>query len=539
MTELYDFIVIGGGSAGAVVANRLTEDDVTSVLLLEAGGSDMHPFTRIPAGSALAIASPKFNWMYDVEPDPSRAGRVDIWPAGKVLGGGSSINGMMFVRGNAWDYDLWAQQGASGWDYQGVLPYFRKMESFALGSDEWRGASGPQHVDRTKVPNELTDLWVKSAEAIGIPHNDDLNGASQEGVGYCDASQKRGWRHSTAQAYVRPIKGKRANFTLRLRAFVEQILIEDGRAVGVRYRYGGAVREVRARQGVVLSAGAIASPKLLMLSGIGPAEELAEHRIALKAASPEVGRNLQEHPAVIMSFHVNRPSLGANRNPVSDLLHGMNFIFRGKGPLTTAIGHAQALVKTDPRHAAPNVQLIISPFSYDFDERGPKLYGKPSVGLAVGLARPESRGTVKLRSANPADKPLITYPLLGEQSEVDQLVAGCRILRRIVHAEPFRQVLIDERVPGAQVEEDAELEAYIREAAFPMYHVSCTCRMGSDDRAVVDPQLRVRGIAGLWVVDASVMPTLPIGNINATAIMIGEKGSDLIKQVVRGELAEQ
>lgn len=539
MTETFDYIVIGGGSAGAVVANRLTEDAACTVLLLEAGGSDMHPFTRIPAGSALAIASPKFNWMYDVEPDPSRAGRVDIWPAGKVLGGGSSINGMMFVRGNSWDYDLWGQKGATGWDYQGVLPYFRKMESFALGSDEWRGGEGPQHVDRTKVPNELTDLWIKSAEAIGIARNDDLNGASQEGVGYCDASQKDGWRHSTAQAYIRPIKSRRRNFSLQLRAFVEKILIEDGRAVGVRYRQGDRVIEVKARKGVVLSAGAIASPKLLMLSGVGPVEDLAAHGIAVKAASPEVGRNLQEHPAVIMSFHVNRPSLGSNRNPVSDLLHGMNFIFRGKGPLTTGIGHAQALVKTDPRYAAPNVQLIISPFSYDFDERGPKLYGKPSVGLAVGLARPESRGTVGLRSANPADKPLIRYPLLGEQSEVDQMVAGCKILRRIAHAEPFRQVLVDERLPGAEVADDAALEAYIREFAFPMYHVSCTCRMGSDAASVVDPQLRVRGVQGLWVVDASVMPTLPAGNINASAIMIGEKGSDLIKQAVRGELAGQ
>ncbi len=530
MTKEFDYIIIGGGSAGAVVANRLSEEAGTSVLLLEAGGSDMHPYTRIPAGSALAIASPKFNWMYEVEPDPSRDGRVDIWPAGKVLGGGSSINGMMFVRGNAWDYDLWAQKGATGWDYASVLPYFRKMESYALGSDEWRGGQGPQHVDRTRVPNALTDLWVKAAENIGIPRNDDLNGASQEGVGYCDASQKDGWRHSTAQAYIRGIKGQRANFTLELKAFVQRIIVEDGRAVGVCYSQGGREIEARARKGVVLSAGAIASPKLLLLSGIGPADELTRHGIGMVAESPEVGANLQEHPAVIMSFHVNKPSLGANRNPVSDLLHGMNFIFRGRGPLTTGIGHAQALVKTDDRYAAPNVQLIISPFSYDFDERGPKLYNKPSVGLAVGLARPESRGTVRLKSADPKDKPLINYPLLGEQSEVDQMVAGCRILRKIAHAEPFRDVLVDERLPGAEVESDAELERYIRQFAFPMYHVSCSCRMGSDPASVVDPELRVRGVSGLWVVDASVMPTLPAGNINASAIMIGERGADLIKQ---------
>jgi choline dehydrogenase len=530
MTRQYDFIIIGGGSAGAVVANRLTEDAGTSVLLLEAGGSDMHPFTRIPAGSALAIASPKFNWMYDVEPDPSRDGRIDVWPAGKVLGGGSSINGMMFVRGNAWDYDLWAQKGATGWDYAGVLPYFRKMESYSRGGNYWRGGKGPQHVDRTRVPNELIDLWVRAAETVGIERNDDLNGASQEGVGYCDASQKDGWRHSTAQAYIRGIRAKRPNFTLQLRAFVEKILFENGRAVGVRYRRGGRTLEVRATRGVVLSAGALASPKLLMLSGIGPAAELVRHGIAQVADSPEVGANLQEHAAVIMSFHVNRPSLGANRNAMSDLMHGLNFIFRGRGPLTTGIGHAQALVRTDDRYAAPNVQIIISPFSYDFDERGPKLYDKPSVGLAVGLARPESRGSVRLRSANPADKPLIDYPLLGEQSEVDQLIAGCRIIRKIVNAEPFRQVLVDERLPGKDMETDAELETYVRQFAFPMYHVSCTCRMGSDPAAVVDPQLRVQGVNGLWVVDASVMPTLPAGNINASAIMIGEKGADLIKE---------
>jgi choline dehydrogenase len=380
------------------------------------------------------------------------------------------------------------------------------------------------------VPNALTDLWVKAAENIGIPRNDDLNGASQEGVGYCDASQKDGWRHSTAQAYIRGIKGKRANFTLELKAFVERILIENGRAVGVRYSQKGAVFEARARKGVVLSAGAIASPKLLLLSGIGPADELARHGISMVTESPEVGENLQEHPAVIMSFHVKKPSLGANRNPFTDLLHGINFIFRGRGPLTTGIGHAQALVKTDERYAAPNVQIVISPFSYDFDERGPKLYNKPSVGLAVGLARPDSRGTVRLRSADPNDKPLINYPLLGEQSEVDQMVAGCRIIRKIVGAEPFRQVLVDERLPGIKADSDADLEAYIRQFAFPMYHVSCTCRMGNDPASVVDPELRVRGVSGLWVVDASVMPTLPAGNINASAIMIGEKGADLIKQ---------
>ena len=524
----FDIIIIGAGTAGCVLANRLSEDTGRSVLLLEAGGSDRHPFVRVPAGSGQAIFNPRFNWMYQCDPDKSRIDAPEMWPAGKVLGGGSSINGMMFVRGNAYDYDLWAQSGAAGWSYEDVLPYFKKLETNERGGDPWRGSDGPVHVSEVRASSPLTTAWIEAAKSAGIKQSSDLNGENAEGIDRVQASQKNGWRCSAAVAYLHPAKS-RPNLTTWTDAFVKRILFEGNRAIGVECDREGEAVTISAKAGVVVSAGALATPKILKLSGVGSSEELAAHDIKLNIDAPAVGENLQEHPAVPIRHIVSTPSIGANENIFSNLLHGVNFLTRGRGPLSTGIGHAQAFVKTDSSYAAPNVQIIMSPFSIEVDEAGPRIYEKPSVGIAVGLARTEARGRVSLQSSDWAAPPKIEYQMLSSDNDVRQLIDGCKIARKISRTKPFSDVHISDEQPDGAMETDDEWEAYVRRSAFPMYHPCGTCRMGSDDRAVVDPGLKVRGAENLWVVDASVIPTIPAGNINATVFMIGEKGADHIK----------
>lgn len=524
----FDIIIIGAGSAGCVLANRLTEDDKLNVLLLEAGGDDRHPFIRVPAASGQAIFNSRFNWMYQLEPDPSRTGQPEMWPAGKVLGGGSSINGMMFVRGHQYDYDLWAQSGAHGWSYSDVLPYFKKLETNERGADKFRGGDGPLAVSEVRAANPLTDLWIEAAMNAGIERCADINGENPEGVDRVQASQKGGWRHSAAKAYLWPAR-KRRNLTVWTNAQAKRVLFSGRRATGVLVNRDGEESAVAAARMVIVSAGALATPKLLKLSGVGPAEELCSHGIDIVADSPAVGRNLQEHPGVHMSHHVSLPSIGANGNVFSNLGHGLNFIFRGRGPLSTGVGHAQAFVRTSEEYAAPNIQIIMSPFSIVVDEKGPRIYEKSAIGVAVGLARTEARGQVLLNSRDWSATPKIVYRMLSSDSDVRQLIDGCRIARKITRMRPFADILVDDRYPVESVESDADWEAYVRQAAFPMYHPCGTCRIGSDERAVVDPSLAVRGVEGLSVIDASVFPSLPAGNINATVLMVAEKGADLVK----------
>jgi choline dehydrogenase len=528
-TQAWDYIVVGGGSAGCVLASRLSEDPARRVLLLDAGRNDRHLYTRVPAGQMYAFPRPDMNWLFMSEPDPSRADRVDIWPAGKIIGGGSAINGMMFVRGHRSDYDHWAALGNEGWSYREVLPFFRSIETSDQGDADNRGFDGPLAVSRVRIGNPLNEAFIAAAVEAGIPYNPDLNGASQEGVGFCQASQKRGWRHSTARAFLAPAM-KRNNLTVRLGARVNRILLEQGRAVGVEYEMAGQTATARADGGVVLSAGAMVSPKLLLLSGIGPAAALAQHSIETRVDLPGVGQNLQEHPVVRMSFHVrNATTLTSDlNNPLRSLMHGLDYIFRGRGALATCIGHAQALARTRDGLEAPNAQIIFAPLSYDLTEAGPRPYRKPAVGVGIGLCRIQSTGEIRLRSGDPSAPPIIDYSLLANPDDVAQLREAMRLTRRIFAAPALRDYVVDERLPGIQLEDDAALDAHIRATSGLMYHPCGTCKMGRDHMAVVDDRLKVHGVEGLWVADASVFPTVPAGNINATCIMVGERAATLI-----------
>jgi choline dehydrogenase-like flavoprotein len=517
-----DIIVIGGGSAGAAMAGRLSQDGRFSVLLLEAGRSDRHPFTRIPAANINAVQNPAFDWRHQAEPDDTIGGRAEVWPAAKVLGGGSAINGMMFIRGHRWDYDHWAELGARGWDYRSVLPYFRRLETNERGGDQYRGTEGPQHVSEVRANYSLTDTWIRAAVEAGIPRSPDLNGADAEGVDRVQVSQRNGWRHSSATAYLSNA-AKRKSLRIELKAEVTRILIDGNRAVGVLVDRAGTIMQVKAQRGVVLSAGTINSARLLLLSGIGPADELAALGIELRCDLPGVGRNLQDHVGTHVAMAVSPSTLNVETSGLKGLAHMANFFLRGRGALTTPIGHAQAFIRTRQGLAAPNVQLSFAPLAFGHDADGRiELLKEPAVSTMIGVMRPKSRGSVTLRSADFRDRALIRYRQLADEDDAAQLIEGIGVARNIFRQPSFAGLIKREIAPGPA----APLRDYLHHAAISLYHQVGTCRMGNDSDAVVDKDLRVRGIDGLWVADASVMPSLPAGNTNATAIMIGDKGAD-------------
>ena len=527
MAQQSDIIVVGGGSAGAAMAARLAQAG-KRVSLVEAGKSHRDIRSAIPALMSGIVHTPGFDWMYKAEPDPSVGGRPDVWPAGKRLGGGSSINGMMFIRGHRHDYDHWAELGATGWDYASVLPYFRRMEDNQRGADEWRGTGGPICVSEVRSRYDVTDHWMSAVQEAGYPRSRDLNGEQAEGVDFIQLSQRNGLRSSTASGYL---KDRPANLELLLEAQVLKVEVEDGRATGVTIRRGGDVLTITAREGVVLSAGALNTPRLLMLSGIGPADHLRDHGIAVHADLPGVGANLQEHPGVHLVNEVSAHTLNDDSRGLSGLKSALQFLFARSGALTTGIGHAQAFLKSREGLPAPNLQLAFSAFAFTVTEKGNlELAKESSVSTFIALMRPESRGRVTLRSSDPDAPPRIEHQLLGGEDDAAQLLEGLQIARRVMAQPSIAGEVIREVRPGAEADSAEALMPYVRAATIPMYHPVGTAKMGAqgDAMAVTGPDCRVRGIESLWVADASIMPTIPQGNTNATAIMIGERASDLV-----------
>ena len=528
---MVDVIVVGGGSAGCAMAARLAESGQLSVLLLEAGKSDTTLASRVPALMSSMVQNPDYDWRLPTEPDPSIGGRADLWPAARRLGGGSAINGMMFVRGHAWDYDQWAAQGAPGWSHAEVLPFFRRMETNERGSDAWRGGQGPQAASEVRARWPITDAWIEAAQQAGIARSRDLNGERAEGVDHAQASQKRGLRHSTASAYLRGAR-RPPGLAIELEAQATRLLVENGRAVGVEYRQGGAPKTLRAARAVVVCAGALNSPRLLLLSGLGPAAELRALGIPVVADLPGVGRNLQEHVGTHIIHEVSTATMNSAVRGLGGLAQLLQFVARRRGALTTPIGHAQAFVRSRPELPAPNLQIAFAPFAFDIDARSRLvLRAQASVSQAVFLVRPKSRGSLTLRSAQPLEPPRIRHQLYADDDDVRQVAEGLAIARDIVRQPALAPFVTAEVRPGPAATGEALL-GYCRMAAIPGFHPVGTCRMGSDAGAVVDPDLKVRGIEGLFVADASIFPRITAGNTNATCIMIGDKGAAHVLKVL-------
>ncbi len=534
MTE-YDYIVVGAGSAGCVLANRLTAGGEHRVLLLEAGGSDRSPWIQVPIGYGRTFNDPRFNWMYQAQPDPALDNRSAHWPRGKVLGGSSSINAMVYVRGQPADFDDWRAAGNPGWSWSELLPYFKKLEDHAWGASEFHGAGGPLHVsDVSASVHPLCATFLQACADVGIEHTRDFNGAQPEGAGLWQVTIKDGVRVSSANAYLRPI-WRRANLDVRLRAHVTRVLFSGSRAVGVEYLRGGTRQQARARLEVVLAAGAINSPQLLELSGVGDAQLLRQLHIPLIADSPAVGRGLQDHLAVSYFYRSRVPTLNDQLAPfLGKVKAALRYALGRRGPLAMSVNQAGAFLRSRAQLTRPNLHIYFNPASYSTTTIGPKrrlLNPDPYPGflMSFNTCRPTSRGTVHIRSSDPLASPVIVPNSLATEADVQDVFEGARVLRRIAGARPLAEVIETEREPGAQVQSDAEVLADFRRRAGSVFHACGTCAMGADPRtSAVDQRLRVRGASGLRVVDAAIFPNISSGNINAPTLMVAERAADLI-----------
>ena len=526
-----DFIVVGAGSAGCTIAARLSEDPGTRVILLEAGGEDTNRWIHIPLGFGKTFADPSVNWCFETEPDAGANGRKVFWPRGKVLGGSSSINGMVYIRGQAEDFDHWRQLGNTGWSFDDVLPYFKRAEHQQSIRDDFHGSGGPLAVsDVEKHP--IAEAFIDSAMALGFERNDDFNGAQQDGVGYHQTTTRNGKRCSTAVGYLNPARG-RANLQIVTHAHSEKIVVEGKRAVAVQYRQGGHVKTARARREIVLCGGAIGSPQLLLLSGIGPAAHLAQHGIAVVHDLPGVGQNLQDHYSAPIKLKAAMPVTvnDVMLSNVKKLKVGMQYYMFKTGPLAMISSPAALFAKTRPELATPDVKISISPFSADRPQDGlHKFSGFTTIAYQL---RPESRGEIKLKSANPADPPAMIPNYLSDPVDQQTIVDGLKLCRRILAHPSLTRFIAEEFQPGPGIASDIQLLDYARQRGGTVYHPTSTCKMGVDAMAVVDPELRVIGIEGLRVADASVMPTVISGNTNAATIMIGEKLADMVRDKLR------
>lgn len=509
------------------MANRLSENSKYSVALIEAGGRDSSPWIHIPVGYFKTIKNPALNWMYRTEADEGLNGRAINWPRGKTLGGSSSINGLLYVRGQQADYDNWRQLGNAGWAWDDVLPYFKRSENWEEGGDEFRGSNGPLSVTRSRKSWKIVDLWIKAAQQAGFNYNDDYNGEDQEGVGYFQLTAKNGLRCSSAKAYLAPIRS-RENLKIITNFLTEKVVIKNGRATGVSGYRGKNSETISARCEVILSAGAIGSPQIMMLSGLGEAAQLSEFGIATERDVPGVGKNLQDHLQARPVYKCSLPTINTRtQGLVNQAMIGMKYVMTRRGPMTMAASLGTGFLKTRPELETPDIQFHIQPFSAEDPTRGVDEFD--AFTASVLQLRPESKGEIRLKSNSIHDHPAMYPNYLSTKLDCDTIVEGVRISRRICRHAPVRDVIIEEHNPGDMISDDDYdgLLNWARDTATTIYHPVGTCKMGNDKMAVVDERLRVKGIDGLRIADASIMPIIVSGNTNAPCIMIGEKAADM------------
>ncbi len=534
MDEIFDYIIVGAGSAGCVLANRLSEDTGTTVLLLEAGGSDRSIFIQMPTALSIPMNMPRYNWGFETEPEPYLNGRRLDCPRGKVLGGSSSINGMVYVRGHARDFDEWEALGAAGWGYRDCLPYFRKAEAWTGGGDQYRGAEGPLSTcDGNRMKNPLYRAFIEAGKQAGYPETADYNGYQQEGFGAMHMTVRNGVRASTATAYLKPARG-RANLTVVTGALTERIILEGKRAVGVAYQQGGAPRTAPqtafATREVILAAGSIGSPHILQLSGIGPGAVLRQAGVAVAHELPGVGENLQDHLEVYFQFRCSQPiTLNGKLGPLSKLLIGARWMLFKSGLGATNHFESCAFIRSRAGIEWPDIQYHFLPAAMRYD--GKAAFDGHGFQVHVGPNKPKSRGSLRIASPDPRAKPKVLFNYLQHEDDRAGFRACIRLTREIIGQAAFEPFRGPEIQPGARVTSDDAIDAWIRANAESAYHPSCTCKIGTggDPMAVLDPDCRVRGIEALRVVDSSVFPTITNGNLNAPTIMLAEKAADAIR----------